>query len=467
MKVVGRKKEIAQIERCLHADKSHFIAVYGRRRVGKTFLVKSYFKNQFSFYSTGLAHADLHTQLTSFSLNLLDPSGSETDHLPRTWLEAFGLLIKKLSKSKKKKKVVFLDELPWMDSRNSGFLTALEHFWNSWASGRTDILLIVCGSAASWMINKLIKAKGGLHNRVTLRIKIQPFTLSETKTFLISRKHKLDDYQIVQIYMALGGIPFYLEQLETDLSATQNIDLLCFSDEGILREEYSILFQSLFDSSDRHVSIVEALASKKKGLTRKELTSITKMSNAGSFTRILTELEQSNFIRKYSKYGNKSRESLYQLVDNYSLFFNKWIKDHTSHQENYWTNLINTPQYYAWAGFAYEMVCLQHLPQIKGALGISGIQTDISSWNSDAAQIDLIIDRKDQVINLVEAKFSINEYEITKSYAKSISNKIDQFIKNTKTKKAIWFVLLTTYGLKKNAHSGHVQKTLTMSDLFI
>lgn len=466
MEIIGRKVEIAQIERCLQEDKSHFIAIYGRRRVGKTFLIKSYFKNQFSFYSTGLANANLQTQLTSFGLQLMDAAGRDIDHLPQSWLEAFSMLIKKLSASKKKKKVIFLDELPWLDTRNSGFLTALEHFWNSWASARKDILLIVCGSAASWMINKLIKAKGGLHNRVTLRIKIQPFTLHETKLFLKNRKHKLDDYQIIQLYMALGGIPFYLEQLRPDLSASQNIDLLCFSDQGMLKDEYSILFQSLFNSAERHISIIEALAKKKRGLTRKELTQASNMSNAGSFTRILNELEQSSFIRKYVKYGNKSKEALYQLIDNYSLFYNRFLIDHTGHRTNYWISQSNTPQYFAWAGNAYEMVCLQHLPQIKKALGVSGTQTDVSSWSNDEAQIDLIIDRKDRVINIVEAKFSISEYEVTKSYAQNINNKINQFITVTQTKKAVWFVLLTTYGLKKNIHSGNIHKTLTMNDLF-
>ena len=432
--------------------------------MGKTFLVKSFFKDRFSFYATGLAHADLTTQLTAFSSQLL--SITKREEVPTSWLGAFDLLIKKLRKSKKKKKVIFLDELPWMDSRNSGFLSALEHFWNSWASSRPDILLIVCGSAASWMINKLIKAKGGLHNRVTKRIKVDPFTLSETKVFLKSRKHRLDDYQIVQLYMVLGGIPFYLEQLKTDLSASQNIDELCFSDQGLLREEYHILFQSLFDNADKHISIVEALATKKKGLSRTELTRLTKLPNAGSFTRLLTELEQSNFIRKYIKYGNTKREAIYQLVDHYTLFYNSFLKNHTTFRQNYWISLINTPKYYAWAGYAYEMIALQHLPEIYKALGISGIQTDVSSWSNRKAQIDLVIDRKDQIINLVEAKFSIQEYEITKKYSRNITDKMEQFISNTKTKKAIWFILLTTYGLKTNLHSGHVQKTLTMKDLF-
>jgi len=467
VKIIGRKKELVELEKCFKENRSHFVAVYGRRRVGKTFLVKSHFKNQFSFYSTGLTHANLKTQLTAFSSNLLGASNGDENVLPSTWLDAFNLLIAKLKKSKRKKKVIFLDELPWMDSRNSGFLTALEYFWNSWASSRSDILLIVCGSAASWMINKLIKAKGGLHNRVTKRIKVDPFTLSETKAFLKSRKHKLDDYQIVQLYMALGGIPFYLEQLQTDLSASQNIDRLCFSEDGLLMQEYNILFQSLFDNSDRHIAVVEALATKKKGLSRTELTRITKMPNAGSFTRLLTELEQSNFIRKYVKYGNKKREALYQLIDNYTLFYNAFLKIHTTQQKNYWISLINTPQYYSWAGYAFEIVCLQHLPEIRKALGISGIQTDVSSWSSDSAQIDLIIDRKDQVINIVEAKYSINEYEVTKKYSQNIINKLDQFIKKTKTRKAVWFTLVTTYGLKNNTHSGHVQKTLTMTDLFV
>ena len=463
---VGRQREIGDFTRCLAEDRSHFVAVYGRRRVGKTYLIRHFFKNQFSFYATGLANANMKTQLTAFHTQLIQFSGSDNDEsIPSNWLEAFSRLIVVLERSRKKKKVVFLDELPWMDTRRSGFITALEYFWNSWASARNDILLVVCGSAASWMINKLLKAKGGLHNRVTQQIKVEPFSLYEVELFLKNRKYKIDRYQIIQLYMSFGGIPYYLEKINTSLSVPQNIEALCFTRQSSMSDEYDILFHSLFDSPQKHMSIVNALAISRQGLTRAAIIKKTKLPNAGSTTRTIKELELSNFIRGYRHYGKKSRETTYQLIDNFALFYHRFIKGSLESSNN-WINNINTPEYYGWAGSAFEIVVLQHIDQVKIKLGIAGVYAEVSSFQNRNAQIDLVIDRKDRVINLVEAKFSINPYEITKSYDATLRTKLDEFIKHTKTRKAVWLTMVTTFGLKNNAYSGNVQHTLTMDDLF-
>ncbi|GAB3420546.1 ATP-binding protein [Niabella aquatica] len=440
--------------------------MYGRRRVGKTFLIREAFNNRFDFYITGIANVNTQQQLLNFHLALkkYDPSGKENKPA-ENWLIAFQQLITLLEGKESKKKVIFLDELPWLDTAQSGFMPALEHFWNSWASSRKDIVLVVCGSAASWMINKLIHNKGGLHNRVTQRIKLEPFTLAECEAFLKSRGAVFDRYQIIQLYMVMGGIPFYLNQVDRGSSAAQNIDRICFQENGPLVTEFDDLYHSLFNKAEKHISIIEALSKKAKGLTRDEIISITKLPNAGSTTRLLKELEESSFIRRYKAFGKKERNSLYQLYDFYSLFYLRFIRNRED--ENNWINGLNDPKHRTWSGYAFEQVCLAHVKEIKQALGISGVQTSVSSWAGNGAQIDLIIDRKDQVINLCEMKCSIGNFTITKKYAGELRNKIKAFREATATRKAIFLTMITTYGLVKNEHAGAlVQNDLKMDILF-
>lgn len=470
-KLVGREVELKIFDKFYESNKSEFAAVYGRRRVGKTFLIRTVFKQKFSFQTTGLANASLTQQLTNFNIALNSSNASNHYPLADNWIMAFQQLISHLEIVNTKRKVVFIDELPWFDTRNSGFISALEHFWNSWASERDDIVLVVCGSATSWMLNKLINNKGGLHNRVTKRLKIKPFTLSECESLLQSKNTMLDKYQIIQLYMAFGGIPFYWDEVELGLSAMQNIENICFSNNGLLRNEFDNLFSSLFSNSEKHIRIVNALAKKSKGLNREEISQYSKLANAGSLTRLLDELEVSGFIMKYIPFGKKSRNSLYQLVDFYTLFYLKFIKGTKPMDENNWINSIDTPGYRAWSGYSFEQVCLYHLSQIKKALGISGVQTTVSSWRNsmleNGAQIDLVIDRRDQVINLCEMKFSINPYTISKKYANELRNKIGSFKSETKTRKSVFLTMVTTFGLQENTNSlGLVQNDVTMDDLF-
>ena len=346
-----------------------------------------------------------------------------------------------------------------------------KHFWNSWASARRDILLIVCGSAASWMINKLINNKGGLYNRVTKRIKITPFTLNECELFLQSKNILLDWYQIIQLYMAFGGIPFYWEEVNQGLSAAQNIEAICFSENGMLRMEFDNLFKSLFNKHEKHSLIVNALSKKSAGLTRDDLIRETKLPNAGSTTRLLDELEESGFLLRCNPFGKKARNTIYQLIDFYSLFYFKFIKGSYPRDINQWINAIDNPKHRVWSGYAFEQVCLSHLPQIKKALGISGVHTTSSSWRSAAAkngaQIDLVIERRDRVINLCEMKFSINKFVIDAKYVEELRNKIGVFKTETKTRNSVFLTMITTYGLQSNIHSvGLVQNDLTMEDLF-
>ncbi len=467
--LIGRRLESEQLRSFAQSQKSQFVAVYGRRRVGKTFLIRQTFASQFAFQSTGLANATMSQQLAQFHAALMRfaTQSSWEPPPPQSWFEAFQQLAELVEAlPTDQKKVIFLDELPWLDTQHSGFLSSLEHFWNSWASARDDILLIVCGSAAAWMINKLINNRGGLHNRITGYIKLEPFNLGETEKFLESKNVALDHYQIVLLYMVFGGIPYYLDLIHPGLSATQNINRLCFTRNAPFRREYDNLYSSLFRKHHRHVAVVEALAGKGKGLTRKEIIQRSRLSDGGGLTRILHELEESGFIRRYRGYGKIERESLYQLTDNYSLFYLRFIRNVGKDDEQFWTNAVESPQFRTWAGYSFEMVCLQHIPQIKKALGISGVQTSVSSWQSSKAQIDLLIDRKDQVINLCEMKFNVGRFTIDKKYAENLRNKVSAFRQASGTRKAIFLTMITTYGLATSRYSGQVQNTLTMEDLF-
>ncbi|MFK7948991.1 MAG: ATP-binding protein [Saprospiraceae bacterium] len=467
-KIIGRNKEIKQLTEHLESDKSEFVAVYGRRRVGKTFLIRQVFNNEFAFYLTGLANVGMTEQLTLFNAEMQTYFPHQTDLKPaKDWFTAFRQLMNALGEEKEgEKKVIFLDELPWLDTRNSKFLSGLEYFWNSWASARSDILLIVCGSAASWMIKNLLNNRGGLHNRITDRIKLEPFSLSETETYLKHKNIVYDRYQIITLYMVFGGIPFYLEKLKSNQSAMQNVNRLCFERNAPFRTEYENLYASLFNKFERHIAVVEALATKNKGLTRQEIAKFSKLTNGGSLTRILNELEESSFIRKYRSFGKKDKNQLYQLVDAYSLFYLNFIQQSSIDDDHYWLNMLETAKFRTWSGYAFEMVCLQHIPQIKKALGISGVQTAVSTWQNKNAQIDLLIDRKDRVINLCEMKFSIKEYSISKKYAENLRNKIGTFREATNTKKALFLTTITTFGIANNQYKGLVQNDLKMDILF-
>lgn len=469
--LIGRQKEIQLLNEKLVSGKPEFVVLYGRRRIGKTFLVRSVFEGKFTFRLTALAEANLTRQLANFNMAMQEqyPGGARLKKAA-DWMEAFLQIKRVVERSRQKKKIIFIDELPWFDKTHSGFIPALEHFWNDWACSRKDVLLVVCGSAASWMINKLINNKGGLHNRVTQKIKIEPFSLRECSELVQHKKIKMDNYQLLQLYMVLGGIPYYWDALSKGLSAQQNINKLCFDTNGLLTNEFKNLFRSLFIKAERHETIVSALAKKSKGLTRKEISKESKITDGGGLSRLLDELEESGFIRQYTPFGKKFRNSLYQLSDFFSLFHSKFMKGIKTNDKDHWLKMTDNPGFRAWSGYAFEQVCLAHVPQIKKALGISGIDTRNSSWRSGGtkagAQIDLVIDRRDGVINLCEMKFSASQFAIDKKYDGELRNKVLAFRTDTQTKKSLFLTLITTYGLKSNIYSGNVQNELKMDILF-
>ncbi|MDO4462231.1 MAG: ATP-binding protein [Bacteroidia bacterium] len=465
-KLIGRDKEQVELQKAIDSDRAELIAVYGRRRIGKTFLVRQYFRDEFDFYFTGIYEATKRETLGRFSQEL--NRNSSVYYPPvEDWFEAFEQLRQYLSTIKKEKVVVFLDELPWMDTPRSRFIKAFDYFWNSWASAQDNIKLIVCGSATTWMTKELIGAKGGLHNRVTRHINVKAFTLYETEQYLKSIGVVWNRQQILESYMIMGGTPYYLSMIDKSMSLNQNIDQLFFGQNAQLRSEYDFLFKSLFKNSMIYRRVVEILATKSRGMTRGELMKELGQTDGGALTEVLSNLKSCDFLRSYAAFGKRERDVMYQLTDMYTLFYLQFVKSYNGQDLHKWSNLADTPVRHAWSGYAFEQVCLHHIEQIKKSLGILGVRGDVCSWLlPQKGQIDLIIDRNDQVINLCEMKYSSTEYEITAKYEEVLQRRRELFRQETRTKKALHLTMVTTYGIVKNAHSGNVQSEVTMEGLF-
>jgi len=481
-KITGRLDETRILDKAFHSSDPEFIAVYGRRRVGKTFLIREFYEDSICFELIGVHEASLKVQLNNFAQSLKKAMDMGIlPQVPVTWFEAFSYLEQFLEsvnqKQNKGKRVVFIDELPWLNTPKSNFLAALEHFWNSYGSKQNNLILVVCGSAASWMIQKIVNSKGGLHNRLTRQIRLLPFTLSETESFLKSRGVVLTRFQIISLYMAMGGVPFYLRQAEPGLSSAQIIDKVCFSKDGLLRTEFEKLFTSLFDQSDQHTRIVEVLRQNRSGMSRNLILSSAKIPSGGTASKILEELEESGFIASWIPFGKKSNDAIYRITDEFTLFYFDWIKPLGKRDpgEGYWLSRQNDPRRRAWAGYTFEGICMKHLQKIKNELGIGMVETFHGPWyysapknsSGSGAQIDLLIDRKDAAINLCEMKFSESEFTVDAAYAKLLRQKKDVFKDVTKTKKNIFITMITSFGITSNSWSNDVvSNSLTIECLF-
>ena len=477
--LVGRSNELKTLNEYFSSDRSEFIAVYGRRRVGKTFLIRKAVKDNFAFFMTGVHGVSKSEQLVNFSIALQKYTKSTTLTSFKSWILAFHALSQYLEKLPEGKKVVFIDELPWMDTAKSGFIPALENFWNSWAVLRNDIKLIVCGSATSWMINNLIRNQGGLHNRLTHHLIIKPFTLHECEEYFKVYHFGYSRKQIAECYMVMGGIPYYLSMMDKSKSLAQNIDQLFFADNAELKDEFNDLYRALFKKSNDHIAVVTTLATKGIGMTRQELVKASGVTDNGAFSTVLEELEQCGFIRLYEPFStsNKTvadirqkRNTLFQLVDFYTLFYFRFVKYNKYQDPHFWSSSQNSSMYHTWIGLSFELLCLNHVEKIKQALGISGVQALVCSWRSNLSekgvQIDLLIDRKDETVNICEMIFYNGPFEISKEYEEKLQEKIRVFAEETKTRKSLILTLITSYGLKPNKHSDIVQKQITMDELF-
>ena len=470
--MIGRKKEQIILQNCLESPRAEFVVVYGRRRVGKTFLIKEYFNNSFAFYATGLSNAKTKEQLKVFN-GSLEEYGMVNNKQPKDWYEAFMRLKQLLLNDNVRrdpvsgKKVVFLDELPWMDTTRSDFKSALEYFWNSFASTQNDLVLIVCGSATSWIINNLLGDRGGFYNRITRQIHLFPFTLKECEDLYRLNGIQMTRQKVVESYMVFGGIPYYINCFDKRLSLAQNIDELLFKESGQLYYEYDTLLRSLFKNYERHAAIIDAISKSKGGMQRTDLAKIAQIGDGEPLTKALNELEQCGFIRKYKNYTKENSKFNFQLIDPFMNFCFKFIKNR---EHESWMSYINTSSYFSWSGNAFELVCLLHVNQIKNALGISGVETMEYAWRStkkeNGAQIDLLIDRKDGVINVCEIKYTVLPFEIDSKYEMELRNKLAVFISETSCNKALHLTMISANGLKHNVHSGVVQNEIIGDDLF-
>lgn len=470
--MIGRKHEIEQLIDVYESGQSEFVAVYGRRRIGKTFLITEAFGNRFAFHHTGLREGGTKKQLEQFRLSLRQQGYYDCPRI-KDWLEAFFELERFLEKSPAQRKVVFLDEIPWLDTPRSGFLSALESFWNGWAVFRKDIVLVVCGSATSWIVKNIIRNKGGLYNRVRTRIKLFPFTLAECESYANSELHLgYGRREIMECYMALGGVAYYWSLLRRGLSPAQNFDALFFGPQDGLRTEYDELYRSLFRNPLRYMEVVELLGTRRTGYTRDEMIRGLGAVSGGDLTKILADLEECGFVRKYMPSGHGKNGGVYQLVDGYTLFYFSFVKGNSARDGDFWQHSVGDGRLNAWRGFAFERVCLAHVAQIKAALGISGVKTEAYSLrvcpdeNGRGAQIDLLIDRRDGIVNLCEMKYANGKYSITVDESERLRNRIEAARRLFGKNRTIHLTMITQDGIIRSPNSWDVQSVITLDDLF-
>lgn len=466
MFIIGRNEEKKTLNELLHSKRPEFVAVYGRRRVGKTYLIKEFFGEKFSFYTTGVNGKATKAQLKAFRQSMIE-YGSDEKRMPKDWFEVFARLKSLLKREdvyrepSSNKRIVFLDEVPWMATARSDFESALDFFWNTWGSTQNDLILIVCGSATSWIIKHFLTSKRGFYNRITNKILLRPFTIKECEQLALFSDLNLSKSELLEGYLAFGGIPYYWNLMSGHCSMEQNIENLVFKENGPLHYEYDILFSSLFNNADEHLKIIDALSKKRIGLNRSELLLVKDMVGGRSLTMALQELEQCGFIRKYHSFSKKEKESIYQLIDPF-IWFAKSIQSsgHSSYK-----SFKNTPEYYSWRGLSFEILCLNHIQQIKKCLEIFGVETNEFSWRNKNCQIDLAIDRKDEIINICEIKCTDNEFVIDSEYDKKLRNKLEEFSLETKTKKALSLTLISSNGIKENKYSGAIRNVITLQNI--
>ncbi|MDO4961498.1 MAG: ATP-binding protein [Eubacteriales bacterium] len=480
--MIGRKNEIEELNDIYCSNRAQLVAIYGRRRVGKTFLVDNAFEGRITFQHAGLSPVEalkgtstspLKAQLQHF-FNSLILYGMEKCDCPTNWLDAFLMLEILLEKKNEnhKKQVVFIDELPWMDTQKSGFITAFEGFWNTWGCHRKNLIVVVCGSATSWISDHLINNHGGLYNRLTAEIKLSPFTLAECEQYFMSENIKMSRYDIAQAYMITGGIPYYLSYFKKGKSLPQNIDSLFFAKNAKLKNEFERLFSSVFKSPDTMMAIIRILALKNAGYTRSEIAEKLGHAAGGNLSKALYALVESDFIVKYVPFGYSKRQEHYKLIDPFCMFYLHFVENQTKLNENFWQQNSLLPKVVSWRGFSFENLCFNHIGAIKRKLEIGGVSTEYSAWSkreddADGMQIDLILERKDNVVNMCEIKYYGNEFTVSKEYYRTLLNRQEILSHAIPRKSIIHNTLITTYGLKENEYSSIFDNVVTLDDLFM
>jgi uncharacterized protein len=453
-KIVGRSREKAILNDALNSHRSELIAIYGRRRIGKTYLIREHYEKHVLFKVTGLSSGSRDAQIKNFMLKLSEVSHDFKDEkLPTDWLEAFSYLKQYIQgiKTSKKKKVIFIDEFPWMDTLRSGFLPAFENFWNDYCTTRNDLVVVICGSAASYMVKKIVLNKKGLSKRITKTIKLNPFNLHETKEFFEFKKMPMENMELLRIYMAFGGIAEYLENIQKGESSVLAIDRMCFQKGAYLENEFDEVFKSLFEENSFHHKIMIVLSqNKKKGMSRDEIIHDLKISSGGRFSEALSDLLYSGFVLKYDAYEGNKKRTIYRIDDEFCMFYLQFM---ATFKGSSWTQIYQKQAYISWCGFAFETICLKHTAEIKKALKCDQIRSTNYNWHNPNAQVDLVIDRNDDIINLCEIKFYNDEFSMDEDYLKKLRKKETEFKTTTKTKKGIRTAMMTTWGVKENKYS--------------
>lgn len=472
--MVGREVYTDRMQEILHIKKSSFVAVTGRRRIGKTYIIDEVYKDHICLRVTGIQNGSQLVQITNFIQKLAEYSSFPIVSIPKNWQEAFMLLkayLKTLPKGKKQ--VIFFDELPWISTNRSGFNQILAHLWNDYISKEKHFILVICGSATSWISQKILNDRGGFHNRVSLHLSLKPFTLNETRLFLESKNIQLTESSISELYMTMGGIPYYLDNIQKGESPSQSIARMCFSTTGILRHEYVNLYRSLFDNATLHEAVVKALAKTQSGLTRVDIIKQSKIDAGGPFTRCMEDLLVSGFVIENIPFGKKKQGSIYKLADEYSVFYHKFIEPNKNMHENEWQKVSASQQYKIWQGLAFETLCQKHLPELKAILGISGVKTTQANFrhkgdkSNEDFQIDIVIDRMDQVINLCECKYYGSEYTISNEYANKLLRRKTLFIEETKTKKSVFNTLISNTDVMDNEYKLQaIDSIIYLHDIF-
>lgn len=470
-KRIGRRHETEQLELAVSSNRSELVVLFGRRRIGKTFLVRSFFNDTFTFRFVGAHKQPKKVQLSNFRESLQKTAGREMTE-PKDWREAFNQLAQVLEQSDDNRKILFFDELPWADVQGGGLMNALEYFWANWVETRDDIVMIVCGSASTWMKEKLLKNRGSLHNRVTRKIYLRPFYLSECKEYLLAHDIEWDDFQIMQFYMVFGGVPYYLSLLRSNMSLVENIDALLFATDGLLHDEFQELYHALFSHADSYINVVSKLSESLQGFTRAEIEKATGISG-GTLTRILQNLELCDFITSYNQFGNSTKLCIYKMADFFTMFHFRFMQNNHSRDEHYWQHHFMDRRVQSWQGLAFEQLCIRHIRQIKHGLGISGIATETSTWryvagtdeNRKGAQIDLLIKRVDRVIHLCEMKFTDQPYTITADYEARMKERQQLFREVTKTRDAVVLTMVTPMGIAAGKHTSNIHSSITAKDL--
>lgn len=481
--LIARQEEQSELLDAYQSKQAEFIVLYGRRRIGKTFLIEELYGKQKGHYFqfTGIQKGTLKEQLDQFAKQIghCFYQGAAI-RVPATWLDALEILTKAIEPIPQNKKIViFLDELPWMCTKKSRLLQAIDYYWNQHWKRDKRFKLVVCGSSASWIIKKILHHKGGLHNRNTRTLLLRPFTLQEAKKFFEQAHVKLSDEQLVQFYMLCGGVPYYLAQIKKGKSVAQMTDKLCFQQDGMLYQEFDKLFASLFDEAESYKELIYLIASKHEGIARTEIEKKSQYSSGGGLTDKLKELEEAGFIQSFLPLEHQARGIYYRIIDEYCYFYLKWIlpikntlvvKERDS---KYWSNKMGTPAYYNWLGYAFETICYKHIHEIKKALDLT-VSTNIGVWryipkkeDSDTGvQIDMLFDREDGIVSLCEIKYTKEPFSIDKAYAENLKNKMAVYKAKTHSKKQIQLVLISANGIKTNYYSEElISQVITLEQL--